>query len=98
PLAFDTANSNAIHIASQSTGTIDVELTFTTDHGILDVAQNSSFPCISINAALQGLSFIPTAGFSGLATIGIRAEQFQSGLIGEDSDSVDIQINTAPVL
>jgi Domain of unknown function (DUF4347)/Cadherin domain/Right handed beta helix region/Periplasmic copper-binding protein (NosD) len=73
-------------------------LTFTSGDGSADATMTFSGSVANINAALQGLGFAPTAGYSGAATLQITTnDQGNSGSGGAlaDTDTVTVWITSA---
>ena len=108
---FSTANGNAISVSDVDTATVSVTLTGT--NGTITLAGTTGLTGLTgngtgtvsfggtitdINAALNGLSFLPTASFNGAASLQIMTSD---GVGGSDTDSVTINVtaqNNAPVL
>ena len=92
-----TATNGAITL-SQTTG-----LSFTAGDGTADAVMTFTGSAANINAALNGLSFAPTANFNGAASLQITTnDQGNTGSGGalSDSDTVNITVNAvndAPV-
>ncbi|MEX2138898.1 MAG: tandem-95 repeat protein [Pirellulales bacterium] len=85
-----TATNGAITL-SQTTG-----LSFSTGDGTGDAVMTFTGTVADINAALNGLSFGPTANFNGAASLQIAAnDQGNSGSGGalSDTDTVNITVN-----
>jgi hypothetical protein len=73
-------------------------LAFTTGDGVADASMTFTGTLANINTALNGLSFNPTAGFSGAASLSIATDdQGNTGTGGakSDSDTVNIAVNAA---
>ncbi|MEM7017096.1 MAG: LamG-like jellyroll fold domain-containing protein, partial [Pseudomonadota bacterium] len=114
PLVFLSANSIAVSDFEASTlmvtvsatnGTLTLNgttgLAFSTGDGDTDATTTFTGAVSSINAALNGLSFIPNAGFSGAATLTLLTND--QGIAGSggpqtDMDTVNITVNAAPVV
>jgi VCBS repeat-containing protein len=105
PLVFSSASSNLISIAdvdnsshtvilTASHGTLTLSgvsgLSFTTGDGTADATMTFSGTDAAINAALAGMSFAPTTGFTGSASVQIVTTD-GGGL--SDTDSVAIAVN-----
>ncbi|WP_254509452.1 beta strand repeat-containing protein [Anatilimnocola floriformis] len=112
PLVFSTANSNVISIADPdaATGTMLLQLSVT--NGTLTLGSTTNLAgtgngtdtlsytgtLADLNAALQGLSFAPTANFSGNATLTITSnDQGNTGSGGALSDTDTVAITVTPV-
>ncbi len=79
---------------SQLTG-----LTFSSGDGVSDSTMTFTGTLASINAALSGALFVPTANYSGAASVTITSnDQGSSGAGGAQSDSDTIAITVTPVL
>ncbi|WP_214475632.1 VCBS domain-containing protein, partial [Mesorhizobium sp. dw_380] len=103
---FSTANSNAITISDPDNTSHTVTLTaangaitlngtsgllFTVGDGTSDGTMTFSGTDAAINAALNGLSFAPTSGFSGSASIQIATSD--AGAL-TDTDTIAISVNS----
>jgi N-acetylneuraminic acid mutarotase len=96
----DSANLTVSLSLPSGTGTLSLSrtegLTFTSGDGTADATMTFSGSADSINAALNGLRFDPTADFNGAATLTITSND---GAL-EDTDTVAITVapvNDAPV-
>jgi hypothetical protein len=103
-LVFSTANERVLAVVDADAGTSPVQLTLTTPNGTLTLATLAgltgsgngtatltySGTLASLNAALDGLSFLPTTNFNGAATITITSND------GESSDTDIINITVTP--
>ena len=110
-LTFNTANSNAISVSDPDAGSSPVSVTLTATNGTIDLASQTGLtvtdaggdastaftgPIASINAALEGLTFTPSA--VGPATLQIVTnDQGNTGDGGaqSDTDTVDITVASA---
>ena len=110
-LTFSTANGNAFSVSDVDAAVLQVTLaggngaltladtaglTFIAGDGVADAVMTFSGSAASINAALEGLSFAPSADFSGAATLQIDTSDLGasgSGGILNDSDIVSIAVN-----
>jgi hypothetical protein len=73
-------------------------LTFTTGDGTADSSMTFTGTLIAVNAALSGLTFAPTANFSGVASIAIGVDdQGNTGGGGALTDSHNIAVTVTPV-
>lgn len=91
PLLVTLTGSNGAITLSGTSG-----LTFSAGDGTADSTMTFTGTLSAINAALNGLSFAPTANFNGAASLSITTnDQGNSGLGGplSDSDSVAITVN-----
>jgi hypothetical protein len=116
-LTFNSANSNLITVSDVDASVLKVTLTatngklslsgitglsFNTGTGTNDSVMTFTGSAANINTALNGMQFIPTANFNGLAGLEIVTnDQGQTGSGGtlSDSDTVDINVsgvNDAP--
>ncbi len=106
-LVFSTANNNAITISDADAGSNAVEVTLTASNGTLTLAttdgvnipSNTGTEIIfndsidNINTALDGLTFTPTADYSGNAEVKITTnDQGFTGAGGPQSDNDSINI------
>ncbi len=95
------AGTNAVAVALTATnGTLTLSgttgLTFTSGDGTADASMAFTGTLVNINAALDGLEFSPTAGYSGSASVQIVTDdQGNTGSGGpqSDSDTVSITVN-----
>ena len=96
------AGTNAIQVTLTATnGTLTLSgtsgLAFTVGDGTADATMTFTGTIANINAALNGMTFTPTLGFSGAATLTITTnDQGNSGAGGplSDTDVVNIQVST----
>jgi hypothetical protein len=96
------AGTNAIQVTLTATnGTLTLSgtsgLAFTVGDGTADVTMTFTGTIANINTALNGMTFTPTAGFSGAASVTITSnDQGNSGSGGplSDTDVVNIQVST----
>ncbi|WKY30959.1 DUF4347 domain-containing protein [Pseudomonas donghuensis] len=85
--------TNGLITLSTTTG-----LSFTSGDGTADTTMVFTGSLASINAALNGLSFTPTPGFNGLASLQIISnDQGLSGSGGAQTDSDTINLNVNPL-
>lgn len=72
-------------------------LTFVSGDGAADAGMTFTGTQVSINAALEGLSYTPTAAYTGTATISLgTADQGNTGGgVLSDSDTINIQIGAS---
>ena len=93
------AGSDAVTVTLTATsGTVSLSgtagLTFGTGDGADDATVSFSGTLTSINAALNGLTFTPTSGFSGFASLQIISnDQGHNGSGGAKTDTDTISIN-----
>ncbi|HWA38587.1 MAG TPA: DUF4347 domain-containing protein, partial [Burkholderiales bacterium] len=102
PLVFGTAYGNGISVSDVDSGTLTVTLgatngrltlsgmtglTFTTGDGTNDSTMTFSGSTADINAALNGLQFMPNTGYTGAATLSLVTSD------GALSDSDNVTIN-----
>lgn len=100
------AGSDALTVTLTATsGTVSLSgvagLTFGTGDGTDDATVSFSGTLTSINAALNGLTFKPTAGFSGVALLQINTnDQGHNGSGGAktDTDTITINVRSGGVL
>ncbi len=110
-LVFSTGSGNLISISDVDAGTVQVSLTatngtvtlagiggltFTTGDGTADVAMTFTGTVASINTAMDGMSFGPTAAYTGGASLQIITnDQGNTGTGGPlgDTDAVTITVN-----
>ena len=100
------AGSNSVQITLTATnGTITLNgtagLAFTVGDGTADATMTFTGTLANINTALNGMSFTPTAGFSGAASLTITSnDQGNTGSGGplSDTDTVNIQVSTNIVI
>jgi hypothetical protein len=106
-LTFSTTNSNAISIADASAGTSSDSLTISVAHGTLTLASTSGLTVTgngtatvtatgtvsNLDAALNGLTYKPTAGYSGSDSLSVSVTDPGDGLSA--TDSVTLSVNTA---
>jgi hypothetical protein len=98
PVQVTLSGANGVLTLRRLTG-----LTFSAGDGVADAAMTFIGTIANINAALDGLQFMPEANFNGTATVTITTnDQGHSGLGGplSDTDSVTVRVlavNDAPV-
>jgi RHS repeat-associated protein len=107
PLVFSSANGNAITLTDTAASGTSDSLTLTVTHGTLTLASTTGLTVSSgsnnsasmtvkgtlanLNAALSGLKFTPTTGFSGSASLVVTLKD--SGDNQSASASVAISVN-----
>jgi hypothetical protein len=100
-IVFSAANSNAVTVADVNAGTTADRLTLTAANGTIKLATTSNVHIIAganksssmtisgtvahLNAALNGLTFTPAAGFVGNASLGLSLLNVGNGLSGGSS-------------
>ncbi|MCE9605259.1 MAG: cadherin repeat domain-containing protein [Planctomycetia bacterium] len=73
-------------------------LTFSTGDGTADAVMTFTGMIVDINAALNGLTFMPTLDFAGTATLGVVSNDLgYSGTGGPQTTSSNISITVTPV-
>ncbi len=100
------AGNQAVAVALTATnGTLTLSgtsgLNFTAGDGTANASMAFTGTLVNINAALDGLKFSPTAGYSGSATVQIVTDDqgnTGSGGAASDSDTVSITVNAAAVV
>ena len=108
-LVFSTGKGNAITLTDASAGSGSDSLTLTASNGILTLASTTGLTFTtggngtaaftvtgtlsSLNAALNGLTYQPTAGYSGSDTLGISLSDPGDSL--SDSDSIGLTVTAA---
>lgn len=110
PLVFSAATGNALSVSDVDAGVVQVTvavsqgvftlngaagLTFATGDGIADGSMTFSGTLASINAALEGASFTPTADYRGAAVLQLAVNDLGNTGVGgalSDADIVNIQI------
>lgn len=116
-LVFSSANSNAISIADVDASSVQVTLTagngvitlsgitglsFSTGSGAGDGTMTFTGSVAAVNTALQGLTFTPTVGYAGAASLRVIVnDQGAAGSGGaqSDDDTIDIAVQAAtPVI
>ncbi len=101
--------SNSITIADASAGTSTERLTLTATHGTLRLATTSGITIVSganrsasmtisgtltrLNAALNGLTFTPTRGYTGAASLSLTYTDVGDSLTGSASISLTVSRN-----
>jgi hypothetical protein len=101
-IADADAGTNAVQVTLTATnGTLTLNgtagLAFTVGDGTADATMTFTGTIVNINTALNGMTFTPTLGFSGAATLTITTnDQGNSGSGGalSDTDVVNIQVST----
>jgi hypothetical protein len=104
PLAFSTANGNAISVADVEATTVQVTLaatngtvtlsgttglSFTLGDGTADGTMTFSGTQAAVNAALAGASYTSTAGYSGAATLTVTTSDLGASGTGGTLTDVD---------
>ena len=118
PLVFSTGNGNAISVSDSDDTSVSITLSandglltlnglaglsFSAGDGSADATMTFTGTLASVNAALNGLQFSPTAAFQGLAAVQIGTTDFGGGGAGSpesDTDSITVEVgdvNHAPV-
>jgi len=93
PLTIDLSATQAVLSLSSTTG-----LSFTSGDGAYDSHMTFSGTLLAINAALEGLSFLPNADYNGTSTITLNAsDNGVSGSGGVKTDTQSITVNIAPM-
>lgn len=103
PLVFSTANANPIRINDPDAGSSDVQVTLSSQNGILQLGSTANLTSFSgdgtntitlegslvnINAALEGLRFSPTTDFQGNGSITVTTNDLgNTGIGGAKSDT-----------
>jgi hypothetical protein len=106
-MVFSAANGNAFTVADANAGSTADRLTLTAAHGTIKLASTSGLHVVSganksssmtvggtlanLNAALNGLTFTPAAGYVGAALINVSIENMTNGLTG--SAAVALTVN-----
>jgi hypothetical protein len=113
-LAFSTANGNAISITDASASSSSDSLTLSVTHGTLTLASTSgltitagangsatvtvSGTVTNLDAALNGLTYKPTAGYSGSDSLSVSVTDPGDGLSASDSIALTVNANLAPTI
>ena len=116
PLVFSTANGNAIQITDPDAYPGVQQVTLAVDHGTLTLAHTDGLTFTTggngantmtfkgtstdINAALDGLQFLPAADFTGNANLQITTNDLASVLAGGPivvGNSVAISVSAPPI-
>jgi hypothetical protein len=113
-LAFSTAGGNAISIADSSAGSSGDSLTLSVAHGTLTLASTSGLTFTSgtngsgsmtvtgtvanLNAALNGLTYVPTSGYSGSDSLAVSVLDPGDSLSASGSVALTVNPVTAPVI
>jgi len=113
PLVFSTARGNPISIADPDAGNAVVQVTLSSSNGTLSLGSTVGLTSLSgngsnliiltgsisvINQALNGLTFNPTPGYSGPASMQIETNDLNNtGLGGPQTDIDPIGINVVSV-
>ncbi len=113
-LAFSTANGNAISVADSSAGSSSDSLTLSVTHGTLTLASTSgltitagangsasvtvSGTVTNLDAALNGLTYKPTAGYSGSDSLSVSVTDPGDGLSASDSVALTVNATLAPTI
>lgn len=111
-LVFSTANGNRITVADTDAALGILEVTLTGTNGVITLGDTSGLASqggngtanvtmtgtlLAINTALEGLSFAPTAGFTGTASLTMTTnDQGNTGAGGPqiDSDVITIEVGS----
>jgi hypothetical protein len=112
PLVFSSGNGNRISIADVDAGSTSVQMTLTATNGTVTLPVTTGLTIVagvngtstvtvsgttsSINTALDGLTFTPTANFNGAAQLQIVTnDQGNTGTGGplSDTDTISIAVN-----
>lgn len=101
----DAGNGNLAVRLSADHGTLSltslIGLTFSSGDGSADQAMTFEGTAVAINAALAALTFAPTAGYAGPATVSVSVDDLgQTGTGGPKtaSGSIAVLVGTAPVV
>jgi hypothetical protein len=113
-LAFSTANGNAISVADGSAGSSSDSLTLSVTHGTLTLASTSgltitagangsasvtvSGTVTNLDAALNGLTYKPNAGYSGSDSLSVSVTDPGDGLSASDSIPLTVNATLAPTI
>lgn len=119
PLVFSLANGNEITVSDVDAGTSPISVTLSINDGTLTLGSTTGLDTVtgdgsalvtitgtiaSINNALDGLTYTPSNGFIGTATLQIQtSDQGNTGSGGTQTDTdvvtIDvIDLNSAPVI
>jgi VCBS repeat-containing protein len=109
PLAFSTLMGNAISISDIDAGDSNIQVTLSVTNGSLSLGSQTGItvegdgttltltgPVAALNTALNGLTFSPTTGYAGAASLTIDTNDLGANGTGgplSDSDTIDITIN-----
>ena len=111
-LVFSTAHANAISVADPDAGTSAVQVTLSATHGTLTLASTTNLTVAGersasvvvtgaltdINAALNGLSYLPAANYNGPATVQVSTnDQGNTGTGGPLTDTDSVSVTVVPV-
>ncbi|HWT01469.1 MAG TPA: Calx-beta domain-containing protein [Pyrinomonadaceae bacterium] len=102
-IADPDAGTNPVRVTLTATsGTVTLNgtggLSFITGDGTSDATMSFTGTVTNINAALNGLSFAPTANFNGAASLQVLTnDQGQAGTGGALSDTDTVNITVTPV-
>jgi len=116
-LLFSAASGNAISVSDVDAGTADIQVTLTPTNGTLSLGSTTTLSSIalsggsivitgslgSLNSALDGLTFTPTASFTGAASVQIATDDLgNSGAGGALSTTstvaITVSADVAPIL
>jgi hypothetical protein len=113
-LAFSTGGGNAISVSDASAGTGSDSLTISVTHGTLTLASTSgltitggangsasvtvSGTVANLDAALNGLTYKPTTGFSGSDSLSISVNDPGDGLSASGSVGLTVNATIAPAI
>jgi subtilase family serine protease len=109
-LQFNVANGNAITLVDGSAGTGTQQLTLIATHGILTLGSTTGITftgganstasmtlkgtLASLNAALSGLQFIPTTGYTGAASISLSYVDLANNLTATGNIVITVTSNS----
>ena len=111
-LVFSVGNGNAITVGDPDSGTSPLQVTFTAANATINLAQVNGLTIVSgsdgssaltvsgtvsdLNAALNGLTFHPNAGFNGVAGLNISTDDLgNTGSGGASTSSAAVTITVA---
>ncbi len=111
-LVFSAGNGNAITVGDPDSGTSPLQVTFTAANATINLAQVNGLTIVSgsdgssaltvsgtvsdLNAALNGLTFHPNAGFNGVAGLNISTDDLgNTGSGGASTSSAAVTITVA---
>jgi len=113
-LVFSTSKGNAITVADSSAGSNADSLTLSVTHGTLTLATTSgltitagangsasvtvSGTVTNLNAALNGLTYKPTAGYSGSDSLSVSVKDPGDSLSSSDSVALTVNATVAPTI
>jgi large repetitive protein len=114
PIVFSAANGNAISVVDVNAGSNAERLTLTVANGTIKLGSTNGVHFVSganksssmtlsgtvaaLNAALNGLTFTPTSGYVGAASIAVSMEDMGNGLTSPSNVAVTVNaVNLAEV-